>query len=396
MAREDLNKTKARVTVGGSLFTPFVQTPNNLVVRYRDSRCEVKCRPVFIGRDHTCDIVIDSSDVSRCHAAIYPWGKAHIVRDLHSTNGLSVNGRMVKQAEVRAGDVIEISEQQLHIDETSVRSGLYENRVAVLFMDVAGFTTLSERHGRPFITELQGVLESLDDEVLRRLGCPVKCLGDGLMAAFGVWPQSDRRYSPIDEALVFANQATATYAQQMAAYLPGAGEVPLRFGLALGEVEYQLDDGLDLFGDTVNLASRLESVNKVYGTRVCMDERAYAALRDKAHVREIDTVRVKGRRAPVTLFVYDDRAKSFEDNDTGVVECDAKEKPTEFRALYQRGLELYRKGRFDEALEQLSEAVGVYGDRPALALRRRILAWKESELGLPGEGWDGVWSLDSK
>ena len=68
----------------------------------------------------------------------------------------------------------------------------------------------------------------------------------------------------------------------------------LRVGMAFGDVTVLQENNLDLLGDTVNLASRLEYANKIYGTRIMMDEEFYNHLNNKAAMRELDTIQSSG------------------------------------------------------------------------------------------------------
>ena len=65
--------------------------------------------PVLIGRDAKCTLQIESMMVSRFHAVIYKFGKNYFIHDLHSTNGVILNGTRVFHSELRPGDEIEIS-----------------------------------------------------------------------------------------------------------------------------------------------------------------------------------------------------------------------------------------------------------------------------------------------
>jgi hypothetical protein len=68
---------------------------------------------LLIGRSHGCDIVIGDGSVSRCHADLRRDGSQWILRDLHSTNGIAVNGRMVPEARLAPGDQISLGRSRL-------------------------------------------------------------------------------------------------------------------------------------------------------------------------------------------------------------------------------------------------------------------------------------------
>ena len=70
---------------------------------------------VLIGRSADCDLRIDSADVSRMHAAIVAKSGRHFLEDLGSSNGTQLNGRPVKNAELRNGDIVQIGAYSLHV-----------------------------------------------------------------------------------------------------------------------------------------------------------------------------------------------------------------------------------------------------------------------------------------
>jgi adenylate cyclase len=140
-------------------------------------------------------------------------------------------------------------------------------------------------------------------------------------------------------------------------------------------------------GDNVNLASRLEGLNKEYGTHILVSEQTLQAARkglkddDAYSVRELDSVRVKGKKEPVRLFELRSR---------GVV------KTGELPLLegYSEGLRLYRAQKFSEARLQFESLLARYpGDGPSALFLRRCDMMLESP---PGENWDGVFKMEHK
>ncbi len=130
--------------------------------------------------------------------------------------------------------------------------------------------------------------------------------------------------------------------------------------------------------DSVNLASRLEWVNKFYGTYLCVSEDTYLETKDKFVYRYLDKIRVKGKELPVKIYelicfaeesYHKDRYKDFE------------------KAIY-----LYEQAKFIEAreiflmLSQVGDASSkTYLDRCDLYIKNP-----------PKPDWDGVWVMDSK
>ncbi|MBN2361723.1 MAG: FHA domain-containing protein [Deltaproteobacteria bacterium] len=389
-------KTAAKLTKGGSVLKPVVADPNDLLIHVEDQTYRIGITPILVGRDRSNSIVLASTEASRFHAAIYRSGKKFLVRDLHSTNGVTVNGSTIRVSVIRPGDRIGFPDESFVVEESKSRGGAYADEGIVLFADVAGFTSLTERCGNDFVDALRGVFEVLDDKVLLHRGCPLKNLGDGIMAAFGIWPLGDRRYSATDEALAFVREASVYAREQTRAFFGDQSGCQLRFGLALGELSYHSEDNLDLLGDTVNSASRLESINKLYGTRIMVNAAFHAKLRDKSHLREIDTIRVKGKQTPITIFAVDERSQTWERAETipGVKRKDID--ALGYLEWYGDGLARYRAGDFAGALEAFANAERMYGDAPAACMRKRVQGFITGKASSEKKEWDGIWNMEAK
>jgi len=137
----------------------------------------------------------------------------------------------------------------------------------------------------------------------------------------------------------------------------------------------------------VNLASRMEGLNKDYGTHILISEptlsMARKALKDeKAYtVREVDSVRVKGKKDPVRLFELRSR-RAPPNEDLPLLEG------------YAEALAIYRAQRFSEAQMQFETLLERYpGDGPCTVMISRCADMRES---LPGEDWDGVFKMEHK
>jgi adenylate cyclase len=123
----------------------------------------------------------------------------------------------------------------------------------------------------------------------------------------------------------------------------------------------------------VNLSARLQSTTKAYGVEIIIDEATAAAVAEHHPLRELDTIRVRGRRQPVRLFqVLTDAA--------GCAGLEA----------YRRGRDLFNARQWDAAAAAFTEAVALDpADQPAAIMLARAQALAADP---PDAGWDGVWT----
>jgi len=142
-----------------------------------------------------------------------------------------------------------------------------------------------------------------------------------------------------------------------------------------------------VMGDNVNLASRIESLNKEYGTRILVSEQTLATarkgLKDEAAytVRELDSVRVKGKKEPVRLFELRRRGQAT-----------TEELP--LLGGYAEALALYREQRFGEAGVLFESLLARFpGDGPCTLFVARC---EEMMQKPPGRDWDGVYKMEHK
>ena len=137
-----------------------------------------------------------------------------------------------------------------------------------------------------------------------------------------------------------------------------------------------------VMGDAVNLASRLESVNKFYGTRCLVSQATIAAAAQAVEAREIDRLVVAGQTRPQIVFEIMGRGG----------ELSAKQ--IALRARYSEGLAAYRARHWDEATSALKAALAVApGDGPCMVFLTRIESFRDNP---PPADWDGSWHLDQK
>ncbi len=175
----------------------------------------------------------------------------------------------------------------------------------MLFADIAGFTTISERN-TPEDTALMlhRVLNELTEVVIAEKGVVDKYIGDCIMAFWGsplALPEDE--INACRSALRFIEAISGINAVFA---LEGIPPIAIRVGLHTGDAIAGNMGSVRLFdftvvGDTVNLASRLESVNKVFGTRIITSEHTLARTHGLFLTRNLGPIEVKGKSEPVVI-----------------------------------------------------------------------------------------------
>jgi adenylate cyclase len=178
--------------------------------------------------------------------------------------------------------------------------------VTILFSDIAGFTTTSESM-RP--EEVAAFLNSYLDEMTRiifeRKGTIDKFIGDAIMAFWGApAPDPDHALNACLAAVAMQERLKSLRKEFREKGMP---EISVRIGINRGEVIAGNMGSSELFdytvlGDPVNLASRLEGVNKEFGTSIIISRSVHEAVRDSVEARALGTIMVKGKTEEVEIY----------------------------------------------------------------------------------------------
>ncbi|GAC1612516.1 MAG: hypothetical protein NVS3B27_04790 [Novosphingobium sp.] len=260
-----------------------------------------------------------------------------------------------------------------------------DQEVSVLFSDVRGFTSLSERLGaRDTVSLLNAYFTEMVDVIFEHGGVLDKYIGDAIMALFGAPFPSD---FDADNAVLVANQMIVRLRDHNARQtMRGLPELQIGVGIATGDVVVGNIGSIKrmeytVIGDSVNLASRLEGANKQFGTKILVGETTIRRLKKPALVREIDRVRVKGKDVPAAVF----EALDYRAGEAGL---DA------MLDAYNTGLERYRSRDWMAAASGFEAALGrMADDQPSAIYLERCRAYAAAP---PPEDWDGVFTMTQK
>ncbi len=270
-------------------------------------------------------------------------------------------------------------------DPSKLKLGGERRVVTVMFSDIRGFTSISEALSpTELVTLLNSYLTPMTDIVLKHNGTLDKFIGDAIMAFFGA-PLELRDHPR--RACVTALEMVYKLKELNKEWLSrGWPEIKIGIGINTGEVAVgnmgsQSRFDYTVMGDNVNLASRLEGTNKVYGTTIIISEFTHKEIdSDEIFCRELDYVKVKGKKKPVRIFEVIDFTKEVDDNFRKVKE------------LFEEGLALYRGGYFERALEKFKEVLNYKEDRPSKVFIDRC----KELINNPPSDWDGVYVMKSK
>ena len=269
-----------------------------------------------------------------------------------------------------------------------LKMGGEKKEITVFFSDIKGFSSIAEKLGSPerLISLINEYLGAMSDVVLDHGGYISKYEGDAIMAFWGA-PADDPGHALDCVRCVWAmkqrlNLLNASLAQRG---LPG---LFTRFGIntgsvTVGNVGSEKKKNYTAMGDSVNLAARLESAGKEYGTAITLSEFTYEKVKDSCPVRELDVVRVVGKEQPVRIYEL-----------LGVSGAEGETAQRKAVELFLQGLERYRAMRWDEAGAFFRQAIAADpADGPSRTYIERCRSFKETP---PPSGWDGVFVMKTK
>ncbi len=266
-----------------------------------------------------------------------------------------------------------------------LRLGGERRELTIFFCDIRGFTSMSEKlEPEEVVNILHGFLNPMSKIVVKYGGTIDKFMGDAIMALYGAPLQYPDHAGLACKTALEMQEVLKSLSQEWENQ--GLPSLKIGVGINTGVVSVGNMGSDTLFdytaiGDNVNLASRLEGLNKTYHTEIIVSESTAQALDQKFVLRELDLVRVKGRNQPVAIFEL-----------LGLAPADAD--VAEFLQSYHQGLQLYRTRQWDESITAFKKALWL---RPEdhQSLRYCSLAQKY-RLDPPDADWQAVAHMETK
>jgi adenylate cyclase len=276
-----------------------------------------------------------------------------------------------------------VNEMLKHPDR--LKLGGDKRDLSVLFSDIRGFTTISEKLSpEELVHLLNEYLTVMTDVVFKYDGTLDKYMGDAVMAIYGApLDQHDHPSRACHSALDMMKALKKLNEKWIV-----EGKSPMDIGIGINTGMMMVgnmgsDQRFDytVMGDEVNLGSRLEGANKNYRTNILLSEFTYDRVKDEFVCMEVDSVRVKGKTHPVRIYQLHGHKGISETRDRAIFQ-------------FQRGLELYKQQRWDEALNIFQKIPEL--DEGLSAAEIYVQRCLELKSNPPPPDWDGVFTMTTK
>jgi adenylate cyclase len=260
-----------------------------------------------------------------------------------------------------------------------------KRELTVLFSDIRGFTTMSERLEPEILVELLNeFLGAMTEVIFAHDGTLDKYIGDAIMAVWGApIPQTDHAVRACRAALGMLSRL-----RDLDAEWRQRGRPQLAIGIGLNSGPMVVGNmgsarrlSYTVIGDNVNLASRLEGLNKLYGCSIIASEATIQQAGDIMVTREIDLVRVKGKRQPVRIFEV-------------LAPAEEKQRWAALVERFDAGMRAYRQRRWHDALAEFGALLDERpDDGPAILYVERCRTMLATP---PEKDWDAVTVMEAK
>lgn len=277
--------------------------------------------------------------------------------------------------------------EQIIEEPELLKLGGDKKELTVLFSDLAGFTTLSEKTPpEELVKFLNEYLSEMTDIVFKNKGTLDKYIGDAIMAFWGApVPEEDHAYYACKCVLEMEEKLKELQQKWESQGLPAPH---VRYGLNTGDMVVGNMGSKERFsytvlGDHVNLGARLEPANKDFGTKILISEFTYQKVKDRFLSREVALMKAKGKTKPIRIYELIAEAGS-----------ETAKKEQAFTELFHRALNHYYDREWELAESNFREASELRdNDMLCEIYLKNIEVFKKNP---PGENWEGSYQQISK
>jgi len=283
-----------------------------------------------------------------------------------------------------SGDVV----KEIINDPSRLQLGGTKRRMTAVFTDVRGFSTISEKlDPEELVSLLNRYLSAMSDIVLAEKGTIDKFEGDAIIAFFGAPLDLPDHAMRACVSAVNMKRAEAELnkiiMEQKLSPLPLFTRIGINTGnMVAGNMGTQNKMNYTIMGNAVNLAARLEGVNKQYGTWILASEDTVRETEGRILARKLDRVRVVGINEPVRLYELVDIADNAPVEEKKLVE------------VFHGALDEFEKRNWKQAADGFRQALSIKAqDTPSRIYIERCENFIKQP---PLDNWDGVYSMTEK
>jgi len=266
-----------------------------------------------------------------------------------------------------------------------INLGGEKRNITIFFSDIRDFTPISEKlEPEDLVKLLNEYLTEMTSIIGKDQGLVDKYMGDAIMAFWGApLDQPNHAEMACSSSLEMLEKLKGLQKKWKSQDIPS---FDIRIGLNSGDAIVGNMGSSKRFdytaiGDNVNLASRLEGLNKYYGTKILITENTKKSVKDKFETRKLDLVKVKGKKKPILIFELLSKKNELD------------KKHLKFVKLFEAGLDLYLKNKWKPAIANFQEGLKLIDDNASSIFINRC---KEFSKKPPPNDWDGVWEMKTK
>ena len=267
-----------------------------------------------------------------------------------------------------------------------LKLGGERREITAFFSDVAGFSSISEKlDPEKLVKLLNEYLTKMTDIVLKYEGTVDKFEGDAIIAFFGA-PLEFKDHA-LRTCLVAVEMQECLDSMRAEWRAQGEPELFMRIGIntgpaVVGNMGSTTRMDYTMMGDSVNLAARLEGVNKQYKTYTMISESTYEQAKDEIAVRELDLIRVVGKLEPVKIYELLGKKGKISEISKQVL------------PIFNEGYELYKRREWSKSADCFQKILEIdKKDGPSLTYLERCITFQSHP---PADDWDSVYVMKSK
>lgn len=263
--------------------------------------------------------------------------------------------------------------------------GGQKKELTIFFSDIENFTNISESMDPvELVTQMNDYFSAISNTIIENEGTLDKYIGDSVMSFWGAPVENKRHAICACKSALICQELIFNLCHKWS--IEGKPVFKTRIGIhtgnvVVGNMGYEKRINYTVLGDGVNLASRLEGINKFYGTQIIISQDTYKHVHNEFHTRMLDRITVKGKLQPVSIYeLLAERGKLNLDD-------------LSYNKLYEHGLNCYFAGNWDDAMDFFNQVLAIKDDLPSKIMIARCKKFKQNP---PPPMWNGVHEFSKK